>query len=146
MLGFLPARSAARRTRLGAVKDVPATLVMFESPSRLGGSLADMAAVLGERDAVVARELTKLHEELRRGSLSELAAWAAAGEVQGEITVVIAPPAARETDDATIEARLAIALETMSVRDAARAVADALGASRSRVYDLAIALRKGEDG
>jgi 16S rRNA (cytidine1402-2'-O)-methyltransferase len=71
--GFLPSRCNARRTRLQELKSVPASLVFFEAPSRLADSLADLAAVLGEREGAVARELTKMHEELRRGSLAELA-------------------------------------------------------------------------
>jgi 16S rRNA (cytidine1402-2'-O)-methyltransferase len=74
--GFLPPRQSARRTRLAELKAVPATLVFFEAPSRLADSLADIAGVLGEREAAVARELTKLHEEVRRGPVADLVQWA----------------------------------------------------------------------
>ncbi|HEX5886708.1 MAG TPA: 16S rRNA (cytidine(1402)-2'-O)-methyltransferase, partial [Pyrinomonadaceae bacterium] len=72
--GFLPARSHARRARLGQLRSVPGTLIFYEAPHRLATTLTDALEILGERDAVVARELTKLHEEIRRGRLSELAA------------------------------------------------------------------------
>ncbi len=87
-LGFLPRRSGARRTRLEAYRERPETLVLFESPHRIGAFLEDAAAVLGSRRACVARELTKLHEEVARGSLEELAERFRDG-ARGEITVVI---------------------------------------------------------
>jgi 16S rRNA (cytidine1402-2'-O)-methyltransferase len=140
--GFLPPKSAARRARIAEIENVDATLVFFESPSRLGAMLADLAAVLGDRAAVVARELTKLHEEVRRDGLSALAAWAGSAEVRGEVVVLVAPPAAKEISDAAIVARLEAALATSSLRDAVKTVAVALGATRSRVYDLAVELRR----
>lgn len=92
--GFLPRRPADRRRCLEALRALPATLVFFEAPHRLAGSLADMVSVLGPRAAVVARELTKVHEEVRRGRLDELADEVVAGQmrVKGEFTVVVAPP------------------------------------------------------
>src|SRR5690606_9716997 len=88
--GFLPNRAGPRRTALAALREVPATLLFFESPRRLAASLDDMAAVLGPRPAAVARELTKLHEELRRAPLDALAAhYAAAGAPKGEVVVVV---------------------------------------------------------
>ena len=99
--GFLPPRSAARRERINALAAVPATLVFYEAPSRLAEALADLAAELGPRPAAVARELTKLHEEVRRGTLDALAAeFAAAEPPRGEIVVVVGPPQAREPVDA----------------------------------------------
>src|SRR2546423_585550 len=92
--GFLPPRSAARRRALGDWTGLAATLVFFEGPSRLAASLADMAEILGDREAAVARELTKRHEEIRRGRLSELAAhYQAAGPPRGEAVIVVGPPA-----------------------------------------------------
>lgn len=93
--GFLPARRPQRRRRLEQLQDLPATLVFFEAPHRLVQSLADMAEVLGAREAALGRELTKAHEEVVRGSLEELAARAAAGAIPavGEFTVVVGPPA-----------------------------------------------------
>jgi 16S rRNA (cytidine1402-2'-O)-methyltransferase len=141
--GFLAPKSAARRTALGALKTVPASLVFFESPGRLAASLDDMARVLGARPAAVARELTKLFEEVRRGSLGELAAhYAAAGAPRGEVVVVVGPPqdVTGEASDESLEQALGVALQTMSLRDAAAAVAAATGRPRREVYARALAL------
>jgi len=144
--GFLPARGKARRDRLAELASVPATLVLFEAPSRLADALADIAAVLGAREAAVARELTKLHEEIRRGAPAELEAWARRGEPRGETVILVGPPAAAEVSDETIAGHLAPLLARTSLADAARATAEALGVPRSRAYRLALALRRaGED-
>jgi 16S rRNA (cytidine1402-2'-O)-methyltransferase len=88
--GFLPARANARRTRLSEVQSVPGTLIFYEAPHRLAETLKDAYEILGEREAVVARELTKLHEEIRRGRLSELTAdYADRTDIRGEIVVLI---------------------------------------------------------
>src|SRR5690606_36531824 len=141
--GFLPPRQAARRSALQAVADVPGALVFFESPRRLAASLADMAAVLGDREAAVVRELTKLYEEVRRGRLSELAAAYSEGEPpKGEIVVVVGGPVPRDAvaSGDTLDRYLADALKRLSVRDAATEVAAALGLPRRRVYERALAL------
>ncbi|WP_428028554.1 16S rRNA (cytidine(1402)-2'-O)-methyltransferase, partial [Altererythrobacter sp.] len=92
--GFLPPRSAARREALQGLRALDASLIFFEGASRVAACLADMAAVLGPREAAVARELTKLHEEVRRGSLTELAAhYGEAGPPRGEVVIVVGPPA-----------------------------------------------------
>ena len=143
--GFLPPKAQARTSRLQELAIVPGSLIFFEAPQRLAESLADMAAVLGPRQAVVARELTKLHEELRRGRLDELAESFSKAEVKGEIVVVVGPPLAVEVSDDDIAARLAAALATMSLKDAAKAVADALGVSKSRVYDLGLKVKRERD-
>jgi 16S rRNA (cytidine1402-2'-O)-methyltransferase len=140
--GFLPMKESARRARLAELRAVPATLIVFEAPSRLAGTLADMAEILGVRPAAIARELTKLHEEMHRGTLVELAAWAGNSTVRGEITVVVAPPVPTEVSDDVIIAELMPLLATMSVRDAATAVAAALGVPRGRVYDIAIGFKR----
>lgn len=145
--GFLPAKATARRKTLQSLVDVPATLVFFEAPHRLAESLADMAAVLGEREAVIARELTKLFEETRRGRLGPLAAhYAEAGEPKGEIVVVVGPPeadqASAEERAADLDARLEAALASASLRDAADAVAAATGLPRRQVYARALTLTK----
>jgi 16S rRNA (cytidine1402-2'-O)-methyltransferase len=140
--GFLPPRQKARQDRLAELKAVPATLVFFEAPSRLAGTLADIGAVLGNRAAAVARELTKLYEEVRRGSPDELARWAAEGEPRGEMVVLVGPPTAVAATDETIVVRLEALLATMSLRDAARAVAEELNVARSRVYHLGLALKQ----
>ena len=143
--GFLPPRSAARRRVLGELAPVPATLILFESTQRLGDMLADATRVLGPRPAVVARELTKLHEEFRRGTLAELAAaYAAAGPPKGEAVVVIGPPAADAwaMDDATVDGLLRAALRLDKPRQAAAAVAPAVGRSANELYRRALTLAR----
>jgi 16S rRNA (cytidine1402-2'-O)-methyltransferase len=139
--GFLPARRAQRLARLGELKAIPATLIFFESPARLADSLADMASVLGDREAAVARELTKLYEEVRSGSLSELSRWAAS-DPRGEMVVLIAPFAGETISDALITERLRPLLGSLSLRDAAKTLAQDAGVSRKRVYDLGLALKR----
>ena len=143
--GFLPPKSGPRTTRLKALRETPATLILFETAPRLAKSLADMAEVLGNREAAVTRELTKLHETVTRGTLQELAAsLVEGGKVKGELVVVIAPPTTTETDvsDERIVAELTRAMETESLRDAVRAVTDALQVKRARVYELGLRIRK----
>lgn len=140
--GFLPSREGQRRSRIGELSAIPGTLAFFEAPTRTAAALADLALVLGPRPAVVARELTKLHEEVRRGTLAELAAHYATGEPRGEVVIVVGPPETRELTDDAIEAMLVPALQEMSVRDAAKAVAERLNAPKARVYDLALSVRR----
>ncbi len=139
--GFLPTRSGARKTRLGELKAIPATLVLFEAPSRLAEALADMREVLGPREAVVAREISKLHEETKRGSLDDLVAWSQASEPRGEIVVLVGPGTPQVASEDDVRARLAELLAEMSVRDAAKAVAETMGIAKARAYDLALAVR-----
>jgi len=143
--GFLPAKQKARQARLAELKAVPATLVFFEAPSRLGESLGDIAAVLGDREAAVARELTKLYEEVRRGTPAELAQWAAAAGPKGEMVVLVGPPRAEVVTDDTILTHLQPLLARMSLGDAAKSVAQELGVPRNRAYDLGLVL-KGRGG
>ncbi len=141
--GYLPVRSGARRKVLSDLAAVPATLVFLESPKRLGASLTDMAETLGGREAAVARELTKMFEEVRRGPLSELAEhYKSAGPPKGEVTVVIAPPADAEakTDAEALDTALNAALAKASLRDAAAIVAGATGLPKRRVYARALEL------
>ena len=143
--GFLPPKSGPRRARLEELKTVPATLVLFEASSRIVKTLSDMVEVLGQREAVVAKELTKLHEGLTRGSLAELqVALEEAGDLKGEFVIVVGPPAAdeQEASDEEIIVKLTSALERQSFRDAVRDVAEMLKVKRSRVYDLGLALDK----
>jgi 16S rRNA (cytidine1402-2'-O)-methyltransferase len=139
--GFPPPKSAARRTFLEGLKAERATLIFYEGASRLGVSLADMAAVLGERPAAVARELTKLHETVVRGSLAALAADPALAAPKGEIVIVVggAPDAAPDAEGA--EAALTEALARLSPADAAREVAAATGLPRRDLYRQALALK-----
>jgi 16S rRNA (cytidine1402-2'-O)-methyltransferase len=143
--GFLPSRAGARRQAIMELAAVPATLVLFEPARRLPDALAELAAALGPRPAAVARELTKRFEEVRRGSLAELAArYAAAGPPRGEVVLVIGPPSedARETMVADLDAALEAALATMAPAAAASAVAGATGRSRREVYRRALALKE----
>ena len=143
--GFLPARQGARRERLAELRAVPATLVLFEAPSRLAESLADIATVLGQRDAAVARELTKLHEEVRRGTAAELASWAEDDRPKGEMVILVGPPVPPAVTEEAIAERLAPLLGEMSLSEAAKAVADALGVAKGRAYDVGLALKKTAD-
>lgn len=141
--GFLPPKQAARRKDLAGLAAVPATLVFYESPRRLGATLADMAEALGgSRKAAVCRELTKLHEEARRGALDELAEAYAGDPPRGEIVICVGPPERTAPDADDIEAALAKALKTMGVRDAAKAVAEATGAPKRDIYQRALALSR----
>jgi 16S rRNA (cytidine1402-2'-O)-methyltransferase len=140
--GFLPPRSGQRRTRLGELAAVPATLVFFEAPQRLAETLADMLAVLGDRPIAIARELTKLHEELRRGTLATLAAEIRDDVIRGEIALVIGPPLAATATDDDIIAQLNLLRATMSLRDASRAIAERLGIAKTRVYDIGVKLKQ----
>jgi 16S rRNA (cytidine1402-2'-O)-methyltransferase len=144
--GFLPPKQAARRARLTRLREVPATLVLFEAPSRLVDSLEDMALVLGPRDTVVARELTKLHEEVRRGTPVELARWATEAGPKGEMVVLVGPPIAQAVTNEAIAAKLTPMLSEMSLSDAARAAADDLGVAKARVYEIGIALKRRSEG
>ena len=139
--GFLPPKQAARRARIAELARVPATLIAFESGSRLAETLADLAAALDEREAAVCRELTKLHEEVRRGPLAALARESAEQETRGEFVLVIAPPAAAAppSEDDT-DALLCAALARTSLKDAVGEVAVATGLPRRKLYQRALAL------
>lgn len=144
-VGFMPHKAGARAARLAELAAVDATLLLYEAPSRVAACVADIAAVLGDRDVAVARELTKLHEAVLRGPASVVAAELAANEPPGEFVVVIAPPLAGIVTDEMIRAHLATAMVETSTRDAAQAVSEALGVARGRVYDLALALKRQRD-
>ena len=142
--GFLPRKAGERRSRLAGLADERRTMVFFESPHRLADALTDAAAVMGEgRPAAVCRELTKTHEEVRRGSLGELASWAADG-VRGEITLVIggapaAPVALSPSELAALVADEEAAGATR--KDAIRAVVVRTGLPRRAVYDAVVAAK-----
>jgi 16S rRNA (cytidine1402-2'-O)-methyltransferase len=139
--GFLPAKQAARRTRIAELARIPSTLVLFETGPRISATLADLAAGLGRREAALCRELTKIHEEIRRGDLETLAQNSPASEVRGEIVLVIAPPQALaqpSADDA--DALLRQALARVSLKDAVSEVAQATGLPRRDLYQRALAL------
>ncbi len=140
--GFLPSKSGARRQRIAELASVPSTLVFFESPRRVAEALADLAAVLGPREAAMARELTKMFETVRRGTLPALAA-ALADEPppRGEVVLLVGPPGAAPALDAhALDGRIRVALETLSVKDAAAVVSAETGQPRRAVYARAVAL------
>lgn len=140
--GFPPPRQAARRHALARWVAVEATLVFFESTPRLAESLADMAEVFGDRAAAVARELTKLHEEIRRGRLADLADhYRSAGPPRGEAVIVVGPPERVEPDRAEIDGLLRAALAELGVRDAAAKLAAETGLPRGELYRRALAIR-----
>ena len=150
--GFLPSRSNERRRAIRELESVPATLIFYEAPSRLVECLKDLRAILGNRNACVARELTKLHEDIRRCPLDALIGqYEAGGEVMGEIVVLVSPPSASPdagtgvvTED-VLDARLAEAMRDHPLKDAASIVAAALGLPRRTVYARALVLKQ-KDG
>ncbi len=142
--GFLPVRQGQRVARLEELAKVPATLVLFEAPTRLADSLTDIAAVLGTRETAVARELTKLHEEVRRGTPEELARWAAEATPKGEVVIVVGPPGPRSASDDDIATDIAPLLADMSLAEAARTVAERLGVPKARAYDIGLSLKRAD--
>ena len=141
--GFLPNATGARKSRMQEVKDVPGTLVFYESPKRIGKMLKDAAVVFGEnRRAAVCRELTKKFEEIRRGSLQELAEHFGGLTAKGEICVLVERELVKEVAAETIEDGLRSALTNMSLKDAVAAVAQAYGQPRRDVYQMALKLDK----
>ena len=144
--GFLPAKAAERRTTLEELRMVPATLVFFESPHRIAGSLAAMQEVLGDRPAAVARELTKLYEDVCRSDLKSLADdFARREQVKGEITIVVGAPAEAAPDFRKADALLAAALAHMPLRAAAELVARALDLPKRALYERALALKNRDE-
>jgi len=146
--GFVPTKAGARRAFLESFADAPGALVLFETGPRLADSLAGMAAVLGDRPAAVARELTKMFEQVTRGQLPALAAAAALADApRGEIVVVIGPPPPpAAAAEAEIDAALRAALVDRPLSAAVQTVADALRAPRRMVYARALALRDAGEG
>lgn len=139
--GFLPTKQGARKTKLEGLSAIPSTLIFFESPNRVDKALLDMAAVLGgERQACVARELTKMHEEITRGSLSDLAQQFDGKSVKGEIVIVIAPPAEHEIQDT--ETLLLELMQNMSVSKAAAEAALLTRNSKRDLYQQALSLKE----
>lgn len=141
--GFLPPKSGARQATLGSLATVPATLVFYETGPRLAACLADMERVLGgQRHACVARELTKLFEKARRGTLEDLTRhYREAGGPKGEIVILVAPPEDQVASESELDAALLDALATQPTKQAANDVADALGLPRRQAYQRALALK-----
>ena len=141
--GFLPPRRAARRRALAGWSSLTATLVFFEGASRFAGCLEDMSELLGNRPAAVARELTKLHEAVRRGQLADLAAhYREAGPPRGEVVIVVGAPEPAAPDHVAVDGRLRAALAESGMRDATARVAAETGLPRSQLYRRALAIRR----
>jgi len=140
-LGFLPAKAKARGDAIDEIANIGATLVLYETGPRLGDTLAALAERLGDRDAAIARELTKLHEECVTGSLSALAARYADVAPKGEIVIVVGPPGeAAGASDAELDAAIQATLGTMSPSETAATVAKQLNLPRKRVYTRVLEL------
>ncbi len=144
--GFLPRRGKERRERLAALVSETRTAVLFESPRRVAATIAELAEACGaDRRVAVARELTKLHEELWRGTLGEAMARLGGGEARGEHVIVLGPATEQGVvvtdDDLAVALRAALAAGS-SARDAAAEVAAALGVARRRAYEAAVELRR----
>lgn len=139
-VGFLPARRTQRRKALQSLADEPATLIFYEAPHRIAEAVADMEAVLGDRQAVLAREVTKLYEEFLRGNLSQLRALGRKRDWKGEITLLVAPPNQKAKRPAASEPSVRARVEQLQKRRgldlkaALKAVARELGLSRSEAY------------
>ena len=140
--GFLPAKSAARKKELESLKSIPATLIFFETGPRIKACLADMADVLGEREVVLTRELTKRYEEARHGGFAELIESVTADAPRGELVVLVGPPL---EDDNWDEARVKSALEQIipedGVKRASAQIAEMSGWAKRDVYALALSLK-----
>ena len=143
--GFLSSKQGERRSALEELRELRATLIFFESAQRLGATLKDMAEIFGNRAAAVARELTKLHEEVRRGNLNDLAKAYETETPKGEVTLLVGPPLDEAPDFAKAEKLLKDALAFMPVRAAADLVAEALDLPRRETYARALALKTHEE-
>ena len=145
-VGFLPSKTGERGTALAELKNIRATLIFFELAQRLAESLAQMADVLGDRAVAVTRELTKLHEEVRRSTLGILAAqYAQEPPPRGEVTILVGPPPEQQADFARIDALLDKALPFMPVRAASELIAEALGVPRKEIYQRALEKKNDDD-
>ena len=147
--GFLPNRSNERRRAIRELEGIPGTLIFYEAPTRLAETITDLAAVLGNRMAVVARELTKMHEEFVRSPLDALIEhYERHPEIRGEIVILVSPPdaQAKVTDAKEIDRRLMEQLKSHPVKDAAAIVAAELGLARRVVYARALSLKKSDEG
>ena len=146
--GFLPSKQTARRTRLAELARIDATLVVFESGNRVQDTLADLADIMGAREAAICRELTKLHEEISRAPIADLAAGADKLETRGEFVLVIGPPAAaaKVMAENDLDDVLRASLERDSVKDAVAHAVEISGRPRREVYARALELSKQSRG
>lgn len=142
--GFLPPKQVARQKRIAALASVEATLVFFEAPHRVAEALDALHEALGDRPACLARELTKLHETVRHGTLSSLRTSIQENDVKGECVILVGYAQQAVASDDQILSRLENLLTKMSLKDAARRVADELSVAKSHVYDLGVTLKRQE--
>lgn len=143
--GFLPSTKAARRTALKGLRDIAATVVLYESPKRIHGLLGDMCEVkMEDRDVVICRELTKKFEEVLRGSPTDLLDQIDGRTLKGEIVVLIGRGSGEKLDEDDVKEALKSAMQTMRIKDAATAVAGATGLARRDVYQMALQLKDDE--
>ncbi|OGR29781.1 MAG: 16S rRNA (cytidine(1402)-2'-O)-methyltransferase [Desulfuromonadaceae bacterium GWB2_53_15] len=145
--GFPPSRQGKRRSFLAGLAGLPGTLVLYEAPHRLENSLRDLREVLGDRQIVVARELTKIFEEFIRGTVSEVMTAVAQNKVRGEVVILVAPgePAEQAAEPLDEVLRRLLDEEGLSVKDAARKAVEITGFSRNEAYSEAIRLKKAAD-
>ncbi|MEM9435541.1 MAG: 16S rRNA (cytidine(1402)-2'-O)-methyltransferase [Pseudomonadota bacterium] len=142
-IGFVPSSQAARRRALEDVKDIDASLVFYEAPGRVAAFFQDAASVMGaDREAALCREITKRFEEVKRGTLAELASAMGDVRVKGECVVVLGKPLAAAFDDAEIDARLRALLANMRLKEAVEAVSQAFGLPRRDIYQRALAIKE----
>ncbi len=142
--GFLPPKETARRARLTELSRIDATLVMFESGNRVQDTLGDLAEIMGARDAAICREMTKMHEDIRRATLSELERSAASLETRGEFVLVVGPPVAgaQTMSEDALDDLLRDRLKRDSVKDAVAHAVEVSGRSRREIYARALELAK----
>lgn len=140
--GFLPSKTLSRQNALTKLKEIPATLVFFESAKRLVASLADINIVLKNREVCVLREITKKFEEVKRGTSLELEEYYKNNQPKGEVVIIVSPPSDNEISSDDIETQLLNALKSMSVKDAVSLVADNSGANKKDVYNIALNMKK----
>ena len=146
--GFLPPKGGARRARLKELATIDATLILFEGGSRIADALADLAEVMGDREGAVCRELTKLHEDIRRAPLVTLAADAGRLETRGEFVIVVAPPpeGSQQLSAGDVDDILRAAMKTQSVKDAVAHAVELSGRPKREVYARALELARQDAG
>lgn len=140
--GFPPSKQAARNAMLEGLKAIDAVLIFYETAPRLAASLAAMSEVFGDRKVVVARELTKLYETFREGTLAQLTEHYEAKPTKGEIVILVHPPEQQVANTQDLDAFLVQALGDMTVKDAATAAVEAFGVKRGAAYARALELKK----
>lgn len=146
--GFLPPKQGKRKSRLDTLKNEDKVIIFYEAPHRLAATLSDMAEILGNRETVVARELTKIHEEFRNGTLQELADFYREQQVKGELVILIAPSASASAQPLQDPAPLLCHLlfeEKLSLKDAVMQATMQTGISRSEIYERALQIKNSED-